>query len=44
VGVVVQRGDRRVTVIKGNDDDDRWSSDGVMLWLVRRQNSDVVEW
>jgi hypothetical protein len=33
-----------VTVIKGNDDDDRWSSDGVMLWLVRRQNSDVVEW
>jgi hypothetical protein len=44
MGVVVQRDDRRVTVIKGNDDDDRWSSDDVMVWLVRMQNSDMVEW
>jgi hypothetical protein len=29
--------------MKGNDDDG-WNSDGVMLWLRRRQNGDVVEW
>jgi hypothetical protein len=21
-----------------------WSSDGVVLWLGRRQNSDAIEW
>jgi hypothetical protein len=29
--------------VKGNDND-RWSSDGVVLWLGRRQNGDAVEW
>jgi hypothetical protein len=43
VGVVVQRDDGRVTAIKENDDNG-WSSDGVVLWLGRRQNGDVVEW
>jgi hypothetical protein len=43
VGVVAQRDDERGTVLKGNDDG-RWSSDGVVLWLGRRQNKDAVEW
>jgi hypothetical protein len=42
VGVVVLREDERETTVKGNNDD-RWSSDGMVLWLVRRQNEDVVE-
>jgi hypothetical protein len=31
------------TEVKENNDDE-WSSDGVALWLGRRQNRDVVEW
>jgi hypothetical protein len=30
------------TTVKGNDDGG-WSSDGVVLWLGRRQNKDAVE-
>jgi hypothetical protein len=29
--------------MKGNDGGG-WTSDDVVLWLVRRQNEDVVEW
>jgi hypothetical protein len=29
-------------MVKGNNDSG-WSFDGVVLWLVRRQNGDVVE-
>jgi hypothetical protein len=43
VGVVAWRDDERETTVKGNDGSG-WSSDGVMLWLERRQNKDVVEW
>jgi hypothetical protein len=43
MGVVVQRDDGCGTIVKGNDDG-RWSSDGVVLWLGRRQNEDAVEW
>jgi hypothetical protein len=39
----VWRDDGHETVMKGNDSDD-WSSDGVVLWLGRSQNGDVVEW
>jgi hypothetical protein len=39
----VRRDDGRKTTVKGNDDG-RWSSDGVVLWLERRQNRDMVEW
>jgi hypothetical protein len=42
VGVVVLREDERETTVKENTDG-RWSSDGMVLWLVRRQNEDVVE-
>jgi hypothetical protein len=28
---------------KGNDGGG-WSSDGVVLWLGRRQNKDTIEW
>jgi hypothetical protein len=42
VGVVVWRDDGREKVVKGNDGG-RWSSDGVMLWLVRRQIGDTDE-
>jgi hypothetical protein len=37
MSVVVWRDDRREIVVKGNDDD-RWSSDDMVLWLRRRQN------
>jgi hypothetical protein len=37
------RDDRRGTMVKGNDGDG-WSSDGVVLWLGRRQNGDTVVW
>jgi hypothetical protein len=42
VGVIVRRDNRCETAIKGNDDN-RWSSDGVVLWLGRRQNRDAIE-
>jgi hypothetical protein len=31
------------TTIKMNNVDG-WSSDDVVLWLVRKQNGDVIEW
>jgi hypothetical protein len=37
------RDDGRETMVKGNDSGE-WSSDGVVLWLGRRQNGDTVEW
>jgi hypothetical protein len=43
VRVVVRRDNEHETTVKGNDNDE-WSSDGVVLWLGRRQNKDVVEW
>jgi hypothetical protein len=43
VGVVVWTDDGHETAVKGNDGG-RWSSDGVVLWLARRQNGDNVEW
>jgi hypothetical protein len=39
----VRRDDERGMAVKGNDGGGR-SSDGVVLWLGRRQNGDVVEW
>jgi hypothetical protein len=42
MGVIVRRDDGSETVVKENDDG--WSSDGVVLWLGRRQNRDAVEW
>jgi hypothetical protein len=42
VVVVVQRDDGRVTAMKENDGD-RWSFDGALVWLVRRQNGYVIE-
>jgi hypothetical protein len=42
VGVVVWRDDESETMMKENDDDG-WSSDGVVIWLGRMQNEDVVE-
>jgi hypothetical protein len=41
--VVVQRDDERGTTVKGNGNGG-WSSDGVVLWLGRRQNGDAIEW
>jgi hypothetical protein len=43
MSVIVWRDDERETMVKGNDDEG-WSSDGMMLWLGRRQNGDVVKW
>jgi hypothetical protein len=40
--VVVQRDDERGTTVKGNGNGG-WSSDGVVLWLGRRQNGDAIE-
>jgi hypothetical protein len=37
------RDNRRGPVEKGNHVGD-WSSDGMMLWLGRRQNGDTIEW
>jgi hypothetical protein len=42
VGVIVWRDDERRTAVKGNDGGE-WSSDGMVLWLGRRQNGDAVE-
>jgi hypothetical protein len=39
----MQRDDERGTTVKENNGD-RWSFDGVVLWLRRRQNRDVVQW
>jgi hypothetical protein len=39
----VRRDDGHEAAVKGSDDN-RWSSDGMMFWLRRRQNGDVVEW
>jgi hypothetical protein len=40
----VRRDSRREMTVKKNDGG-RWISNDVMvLWLVRRQNKDVVEW
>jgi hypothetical protein len=41
--LVVWRDDRCGSMVKRNDDG-RWSSNGVVLYLVRRQNKDVIEW
>jgi hypothetical protein len=41
--VVIRIDDRRETTVKGNNSGG-WSSDGVVLWLGRRQNEDAVEW
>jgi hypothetical protein len=43
MGVVVWRDDGCKTAVKENDNNG-WSSDGMVLWLERRQNKDVVEW
>jgi hypothetical protein len=42
MNVIMRRDDGHVTVVKRNDDGG-WSSDDVMLWLVRRYNRDAVE-
>jgi hypothetical protein len=39
----VRRDDGREIAVKGYNGSG-WSSDGVVLWLGRRQNGDVVEW
>jgi hypothetical protein len=43
MGVIVWRDNGCKTAVKGNDGGG-WSFDGLMLWLGRRQNRDVVEW
>jgi hypothetical protein len=43
VGVVVQRDDEHDTMVKGNNDGE-WIFDGMVLYLGRRKNGDVVEW
>jgi hypothetical protein len=42
VGAIVRMDNEHVTVIKENDDDG-WSSEGVVHWLGMRQNRDAVE-
>jgi hypothetical protein len=42
MGIIVWRDDECETAIKENDDS-RWRSDGVVLWLGRRQNGDMIE-
>jgi hypothetical protein len=42
VGVIVRRNHGCGTTVKVNDGGG-WSSDGVILWLERRQNRDAVE-
>jgi hypothetical protein len=42
MGVVVRRDNEHETMVKGNDDGG-WSSNGVVLWIGRRQNGDAVE-
>jgi hypothetical protein len=43
ISVIVWRDNECKIVVKWNDGG-RWSFDGLMLWLVRRQNRHVVEW
>jgi hypothetical protein len=43
VGVIVWRDDGRGSAVKGKDDD-RWSSEGVVLQLGMWQNGDKIEW
>jgi hypothetical protein len=43
MGVIVRRDDDRGTTVKENGGGG-WSSDGVVLWLGRRQNEDTIEW
>jgi hypothetical protein len=38
----VRRENEREMTVKGNDGDG-WSSNGMALWLGRRQNRDAVE-
>jgi hypothetical protein len=42
IDVVVCRDNGCVTTVKGNNDDE-WSSDGVVRWLGRKQNRDTIE-
>jgi hypothetical protein len=42
MGAVVWRDDGREITVKWNDDSG-WISDGVMLWLGRKQNGDAIE-
>jgi hypothetical protein len=42
MGIIVLRDNEHKTAVKGNDDGG-WSFDGLVLWLNRRQNRDVVE-
>jgi hypothetical protein len=42
IGAIVRRANERETTVKGNNVD-RWIFDGVVLWLRRRQNRDVIE-
>jgi hypothetical protein len=42
VFVVLRRDDGREATVKINDGGG-WSSDGVVLWLERRQNEDAIE-
>jgi hypothetical protein len=39
----MRKGNSREIAVKENDSDG-WSFDGMMLWLGRRQNGDMVEW
>jgi hypothetical protein len=43
MSIIVRRDDGRKIAVKGYNGSG-WSSDGVVLWLGRRQNGDVVEW
>jgi methionine synthase II (cobalamin-independent) len=43
VGGIMRRDDGHAMVEKGNDGGG-WSSNGVVLWLGRRQNRDAVEY
>jgi hypothetical protein len=38
----VWRDDEHRTIVKGNNGGG-WSSDDMVLWLVRRQNGDTIE-
>jgi hypothetical protein len=40
--VIMRRDGGYEAVVKENNDSE-WSSDGVVLWLGRRQNGDAVE-
>jgi hypothetical protein len=42
MGVVVRKDNGRGMAVKENDSGG-WSSNGVVLWLGRRQNRDVIE-